>query len=144
MRRSNLTEKQKRFADYYIETGNATESAKRAGYAEKTAYSQGQRMLKNVEVSAYIAERVKPTEEKRIATGDEVMEFFTAVMRGEIKDAFDLPPSLADRKDAAKELAKRTVDISSKKEEYEDDNFIEALKEDMNSTFEKAGEFIET
>ena len=128
----------------YIETANATESAKRAGYAEKTAYSQGQRMLKNVEVSAYIAERVKPTEEKRIATGDEVMEFFTAVMRGEIKDAFDLPPSLADRKDAAKELAKRTVDISSKKEEYEDDNFIEALKEDMNSTFEKAGEFIET
>lgn len=101
-------------------------------------------MLKNVEVSAYIAERVKPTEEKRIATGDEVMEFFTAVMRGEIKDAFDLPPSLADRKDAAKELAKRTVDISSKKEEYEDDNFIEALKEDMNNTFEKAGEFIET
>ena len=101
-------------------------------------------MLKNVEVSAYIAERVKPTEEKRIATGDEVMEFFTAVMRGEIRDAFDLPPSLADRKDAAKELAKRTVDITGKKEEYEDDNFIEALKGDMENTFEKAGEFIET
>ena len=32
-------------------------------------------------------------------------------MRGEVNDAFDLPPSLADRKDAAKELAKRTVDI---------------------------------
>ena len=71
--------------------------------------------MTNPSISAYIAERVKPTEEKRIATGDEVMEFFTAVMRGEIKDAFDLPPSLADRKDAAKELAKRTIDIESKK-----------------------------
>ena len=110
-----LTPKQKAFADYYIETGNATEAAKRAGYSEKTAYSTGNRMLKNVEVSTYIAERTAPTEQKRIATGDEVMEFLTAVMRGEIKDAFDLPPSLADRKDAAKELAKRTVDIEARK-----------------------------
>ena len=110
-----MNDRQKAFADYYIETGNATEAAKRAGYSEKTAYSTGNRMLKNVEVSTYIAERTAPTEQKRIATGDEVMEFLTAVMRGEIKDAFDLPPSLADRKDAAKELAKRTVDIEARK-----------------------------
>lgn len=43
------------------------------------------------------------------------MEFFTNVMRGEIKDAFGLDPSLADRKDAAKEIAKRTVDIEARK-----------------------------
>lgn len=110
-----MNDRQKAFADYYIETGNATEAAKRAGYSEKTAYSTGNRMLKNVEVSTYIAERTAPTEQKRIATGDEVMEFLTSVMRGEIKDAFDLPPSLADRKDAAKELAKRTVDIEARK-----------------------------
>ena len=144
MRRSNLTEKQKRFADYYIECGNATEAAIRAGYSESSAKEIGCENLTKPNISAYIEERVKPTEEKRIATGDEVMEFFTAVMRGEIRDAFDLPPSLADRKDAAKELAKRTVDITGKKEEYEDDNFIEALKGDMENTFEKAGEFIET
>ena len=144
MRRSNLTEKQKRFADYYIECGNATEAAIRAGYSESSAKEIGCENLTKPNISAYIAERMKPTEEKRIATGDEVMEFFTAVMRGEIRDAFDLPPSLADRKDAAKELAKRTVDITGKKEEYEDDNFIEALKCDMETTFEKAGGFIET
>jgi len=38
---------------------NATEAAKRAGYSEKTAYSQGQRLLKNVEVKAGIAEYIK-------------------------------------------------------------------------------------
>lgn len=43
------------------------------------------------------------------------MEFFTKVMRGEVKDAFGLDASLADRKDAAKEIAKRTVDIEAKK-----------------------------
>ena len=72
------------------------------------------------------------------------MEFFTKVMKGEIKDAFGLDPSLQDRLNAAKELAKRTVDINGKKEEYEDDNFIEALMGDMESTFEKAGDLIET
>lgn len=104
-----LTPKQKAFADYYIECGNATEAARKAGY--KQPHVQGSQNLEKLSVSTYIAERTKPTEQKRIATGDEVMEFLTAVMRGEVKDAFDLPPSLADRKDAAKELAKRTVDI---------------------------------
>lgn len=115
MRRSNLTEKQKRFADYYIETGNIYQSALKAGYSENYAKSDACKILENPSVSSYIAERMKPTEEKRIATGDEVMEFFTAIMRGEIRDAFDLPPSLADRKDAAKELAKRTVDVDARR-----------------------------
>ncbi len=129
MSRSKLTEQKKKFADYYIECGNATEAAKKAGYSEKTAYSQGQRLLKDVEVSAYIAERVKPDEENRIASGEEVMQFFTSVMRGEIKDAFDLPPSLADRKDAAKELAKRTVDIEARRASVDIINNMQTVAE---------------
>lgn len=136
-----LTPKQQAFADYYIECGNATEAARRAGY--KQPHVQGSQTLEKLSVAAYIAERVKPTEEKRIATGDEVMEFFTKVMEGEVKDAFDLPPSLQDRLNAAKELAKRTVDIGSK-EEYEKDNFMDALKEQIPIVMEKAGEIIET
>ena len=142
--REELTPKQKGFADYYIECGNATEAAKRAGYSEKYLNTHASKMLQNATISAYIAERVRPDEENRIATGKEVMEFFTAVMRGEIKDAFDLPPSLADRKDAAKELAKRTVDINGDKDEYESDGFIEALKGQVEETFKKAGEIVET
>ena len=107
-----LTPRQKAFADYYIECGNATEAARQAGY--KQPKQQGSRLLTNVDISVYIAERVKPTEEKRIATGDEIMQFFTSVMRGEVLDAFELPPSLADRKDAAKELAKRVIDVGNR------------------------------
>lgn len=102
-----LNEMQKAFADYYIETANATESAKRAGYSEKTAYSQGQRLLKNVEISAYISERMEERGEKRVADANEVIEFYTAVMRGEVKDQFGLDASLSDRLKAGDALMKR-------------------------------------
>lgn len=102
-----LSSKHRAFADYFIECGNQTEAAKKAGYSERSAYSTGNRLMKNAEILAYIAERTKPTEEKRIATADDVMIFLTAMMKGEIKDAFGLDPSNADRISAAKELMKR-------------------------------------
>ena len=75
-----ITPKQKKFADFYIECGNATEAAKRAGYSEKTAYSIGQRLLKNVEVSAYIAKRQQEIESERLCTLKEIQEFRSRVM----------------------------------------------------------------
>ena len=139
---NELTPKQKAFADYYIETGNATESAKRAGYKHPNV--QGAQNLEKLSITRYIAERTKPTEQKRIATGDDVMEFFTAVMKGEVKDAFDLPPSLQDRLNAAKELAKRTVDINKQNDEYEDDGFLDALNNQAKDVFAEAGDIVET
>ena len=102
-----LNEMQKAFADYYIESANATESAKRAGYSEKTARSQGQRLLTNVDISAYIRERLDEQSEKRVADANEVIEFYTAVMRGEVKDQFGLDASLSDRLKAGDALMKR-------------------------------------
>lgn len=102
-----LTPKQKAFADYYLETGNATEAAKRAGYSEKTAYAMGAENLRKPQISQYIAERQKQVEDKRIADISEVLQFFTSVMRGEVKDQFDFDPSLSDRLSAGKELMKR-------------------------------------
>ena len=142
--REKLTPKQKAFADYYIETGNATDAAIKAGYSKSSAKEIGCENLTKPNISAYIAERTKPTEQKRIATADEVMMFFTRVMHGEEKDAFGLDPSLQDRLNAAKELAKRIVDVGGAKEEYENDNFLDALIDDVKSTFEKAGDIVET
>lgn len=102
-----LTDQQRAFADHYIETGNATEAAKLAGYSEKTAYSQGGRLLKHVEVSAYIKERMDKQDAARVASADEVLRFYSSVMRGQEKDAFGLDPSLADRLKAADSLMKR-------------------------------------
>ena len=102
-----LTPKQKAFADYYIECGNATEAAKRAGYSEKTAYAIGNENLNKLEISEYIAARMEEQTKKRVADANEVIEFYTAVMRGEVKDQFGLDSSLSDRLKAADSLAKR-------------------------------------
>ena len=102
-----LNERQKAFADYYIQTGNATEAAIKAGYSEKTAYSIGNENLKKPEISAYIGERMAEQGEKRVADANEVIEFYTAVMRGEIKDQFGLDASLSDRLKAGDALMKR-------------------------------------
>lgn len=78
-----LTAKQQRFCDEYLIDLNATQACIRAGYSEKTAYSQGQRMLKKVEVQNYIEERMKEKENSLIATQDEVLQYLTSVLRGE-------------------------------------------------------------
>lgn len=58
-----------------------------------------------------IMEEIK---KESVATADEVMQFFTAVMRGEVKDQFGLDATLSDRTRAAQEIAKRTVDIENR------------------------------
>ena len=104
-----LTPKQRAFADYYIECGNATESSRKAGYKGNnvTFGAVGAENLKKPQIAAYIAEIVRPKENKRIADAEEVIEFYTAVMRGEVKDQFGLDASLSDRLKAGAELMKR-------------------------------------
>ena len=104
-----LTPKQKAFADAYIETGNASESMRRAGYSKKNANVTGAQNLANPNISAYIKERLSDIEAQRVASADEVMRFFSSVMRGEVKDQFGLDPSLSDRLNAGKELMKRYI-----------------------------------
>lgn len=111
-----ITPKQKKFADFYIECGNATEAAKRAGYSEKTAYSIGQRLLKNVEVSAYIAKRQQKIESERLCTLKEIQEFRSRVIRGEEKDAFGLDIEISDRLSACNQLEKALVIEEMEKE----------------------------
>jgi len=102
-----LTPKQKAFADYYIECGNATESAVKAGYSKKACYSIGSENLRKPEIKSYIEERIAEIESKRIAKADEVLQYLTRVMRGDERDQFDLDPSLQDRTKAAELLGKR-------------------------------------
>lgn len=76
-----LTIKQKAFADYYIETGNATEAAKRAGYSQRTAYRTGADNLKKPHVAAYIAERQKQIDDERICNIAEIQRIRTSIAR---------------------------------------------------------------
>ena len=81
-----LTEKQRRFVDYYVEMGNKTEAAKKAGYSEKTAASIGDENLRKPAIKAAIDTRLKELEDKRIAKADEVLQFLTSTLRGDVKE----------------------------------------------------------
>lgn len=127
-----LTPKQQAFADYYIECGNATEAAKRAGYSENNVGENAAKTLKSPNVSAYIAERMEEQARKRVADANEVIEFYTAVMRGEIKDQFGLDASLSDRLKAGDSLMKRYMAGGYKYGETkrEEDPLSKALREE--------------
>lgn len=105
-----LTIKQQRFADLYIETGNATQSYIDAGYkatTKKVAEANARKLLAKYSVRNYIQKRMEEIEEKTIASQKEVLQYLTRVMRGEEKDSFGLDAGLKDRTDAAKLLGQR-------------------------------------
>lgn len=102
----SLSEQQKRFADYYIETGNATQSYHNAGYKAKgkSAEVNASRLLANAKVRAYVDELIAKKDEKRIAKQDEVLEFLTNVLRGEVKEQFPLGMGMGEQSLVKKEL----------------------------------------
>jgi phage terminase small subunit len=109
-----LTQKQKVFCEEYIKTGNASDAARKAGYSPKTAPFIGAENLKKPQISAYIKSRLDEQDAALVADANEVLRFYSAVMRGEIRDQFGLDPSLADRIKAADSLAKRLAAADGK------------------------------
>lgn len=129
-----LTPKQKAFADYYLECGNATEAAERAGYKGNrvTLSAVGTENLRKPLISEYIAKRMAPKEAERIASADEVLQFYSDVMRGKVKDQFGLDAALTDRLNAGKELMKRHAaagNITIGTQKPEDDALTKSLRE---------------
>ncbi|SUO88768.1 phage terminase small subunit [Streptococcus uberis] len=116
---SKLTLKQKRFADEYIITGNATESAIKAGYSKKYANTNASKLLQNTTIKRYIDERLKILDSEKIADQKEVLQYLSAVMRGEHKEKtlisigefgqeiVDIDVGAKDRIKAAELLGKR-------------------------------------
>lgn len=78
-----LNTKQRRFANEYIISGNATQSAITAGYSEKTAYSQGNRLLKHDEVRKFIKDRTEELWNEKTMTVSEALALSASIARGE-------------------------------------------------------------
>jgi len=89
--KQKLRLKQKLFADLYLTSsmGNATDAAKRAGYSQKTAYSIGQRLLKNVEVIKYMEKRRAKLEEIFMQDVFDVMNKNKMLSDFNMKDLYD-------------------------------------------------------
>ena len=110
-RAGKLTERQRRFADLYLELGNASAAAEQAGF--KRSYAQGAK--RQPAVQAYMQERLQEVRRRNIASADEVLEFLTEVMRGEI-DGERPEKNSSPRMKAAELLGRRLgvfTDVSS-------------------------------
>ena len=122
MKGTKLTEKQIRFADEYVRTGNITQSyliAYTNVKKESTARSAGSRLLANVNVKSYIDARLEKLRKESIAEQDEILQFLTSVIRGNAtgkeklglgqgaEKLIDRKPNLQERIRAAEQLGKR-------------------------------------
>ena len=84
-----MTERQRRFAEFYAANPNATAAAKAAGFSQQTAYSQGQRLLKNVEVMKYIRELQDNDARGRLVSVLRVKAFLSGVILDEKEKTTD-------------------------------------------------------
>lgn len=111
-----LTEKQQTFCELFVQLANKREAYEQAGYkcTKETAFKEATRMLKNPKIKKYVDAITEAKHDALIADKDEVLRFYTRVMRGKEKDAFGLDPSLQDRLKAADQLAKRYQLFSNK------------------------------
>lgn len=114
-----LTPIQLQFIRNFIKCGNMSQAIKDTGIEKRTneQYSDvARRFLSLPNVQAEIARIMEEIRKETVATAEEVMTYFTSVMRGEVKDQFGLEAPLSERTRAAQELAKRTIDIQNRKE----------------------------
>lgn len=138
-----MNEKQQRFCEEYIIDHNATQAAIRAGYKERSAYSQAFDLLRKPEIQAKIQELSRKITTANVASAEEVLEYFTRTMRGETFDQvvkrsedgslqrIDVAARLTDRTRAAEALAKHyallveKVELTKPKSDLADE--IEAM-----------------
>lgn len=81
-----LTPKQKKFADEYIKTGNATQSAIEAGYSKRTAAVIATENLIKPNIKAYIEKCMAKIASNRVMSYTEAVELLTSIARGEEKE----------------------------------------------------------
>ena len=136
-----INERQRKFADEYIISGNVYHSAIKAGYSEAYAKTTASRLLDNASVKAYIDDNLKKLQKKKIATAEDVLLKFTAILNQELTEekievnpitgeyiTIEKKPTIAEVLRAGVELMKR---YPTNKELERINLEIEKLKQDL-------------
>lgn len=109
-----LSIKEDKFIDKYLELGNGQQAVIDAGFTTKNPRGYAQSLL----LKEYILQEIKFRRDQmhsaNVASGQEVMDFLTKVMRGEVQDQFGLETPVSERLKAADMLARRSIDIDNR------------------------------
>ena len=104
-----MNARQKRFAEFYAQSGNAAWSAVQAGYSEKFAGQNAGKLLKNTNISDYIKELTEKAKDERIMTAKDRQVLLSDIARNSENE-------IADRIRAVDTLNKMTGEYLSKLE----------------------------
>lgn len=102
-----VTERQKKFAEYYAQCGNAAQSAIQAGYSEKYAGQNADKLPKNTNIADYIRELTEAAQTARIMTARERQAILSDIAK-------DKQNELSDRIRAIDTLNKMTGEYTQK------------------------------
>lgn len=115
MKKKKLTPKQELFVEEYLIDLNATNAAKRAGYAEKTSYSIGQRLLKHVEVQNAINAAQRRRSIRTEINQDAVIKEIAKIAFGDPRAVMSWGPGgvkLKDSKEISEDAAALVAEVS--------------------------------
>lgn len=102
-----MNARQKKFAEYYAQSGNATRSAVKAGYSEKYAGQNADKLLKNTKIAEYIRQLAEKSQNSRIMTAKERQVLLSDIAK-------DNENAAADRIKAVDTLNKMTGEYTVK------------------------------
>ena len=109
-----LTEKQKRFCEFYAADPCATKAAEKAGYSPMTARSIAQENLTKPAIQEYLQEIQRESDASRIAQIDEIKAFWTQTMRDtEVRTEFRLRASELLGKAGGAFISKAEVEVKA-------------------------------
>jgi phage terminase small subunit len=125
-----LNKTQKKFCREYLKDFNATQAAIRAGYSKKTAYSQGGRLLKHVEVKEHLDQLI----DEAIGTQREqikyrVLEELQSIAFVDITKDVNIVKKVATDKETGEEIEYTTVEIKGT-ENSENKRAIASIEKD--------------
>lgn len=129
-----LSFREARFIDAYMVNYDGKEAVEKAGFKVKDLGGKARALLSKDYIADEIAYRTELYAAECIADRQEVLEYFTAVMRGEVKDQFDLDAPLSERTAAARELKKVLIDDVEKGRQVQAQQVVVNI--DMNRTEE--------
>ncbi len=112
---------------YLANGGNGTRACKDAGMKCKSEAAYAKRasdLLRTEKFREEISAQLKARESAKIAKSNEILQFYTSVMRGEVLDQFGIEASIDTRIKAANELAKHQIEIPLKLKQKEMSNNI--------------------
>lgn len=87
--KDKLNARQRKFAEYYAQSGNAAESAVKAGYSAKYANTNASKLLQNTTITNYIKELSEKLKDERIMTAKDRQVLLSDIARDDENEPND-------------------------------------------------------